>query len=107
MSLISGSYSRLLCPDGAALLRDDMVENEDAVVVRGVAGVEGVVRKRAVGLIALLTTPDRERRFREAVLHSVRLKADMTSISFLSHQTTSMQSLARRDCRTGRACGGV
>jgi len=49
-----------------------MVENEDAVVVRGVAGVEGVVRKRAVGLIALLTTPDRERRFREAVLHSVR-----------------------------------
>jgi hypothetical protein len=34
MSLISGSYSRLLWTGGAALFRDDMVEKAVAVVVR-------------------------------------------------------------------------
>jgi len=34
MSLISGSYSRLLLTGGAALLRDDMVEKAAAVAVR-------------------------------------------------------------------------
>jgi hypothetical protein len=34
MSLISGSYSRLLWTGGAELLRDDMVENAAAFAVR-------------------------------------------------------------------------
>jgi hypothetical protein len=65
-----------------------MVEKEDAATVRGVVGfeVEGAVR-RAMGLTALLMTPDRERRFREAVLHRLRLKADILQLAF---------------CRTGR-----
>lgn len=62
---------------GAALLRLVMVENEEATAVRRARGLDGVVR-RAIGRIALLMTPDRERRFREAVLHRERLKADMT-----------------------------
>ena len=53
-----------------------MVEKDDAVAVREVIGVEGAVR-RAIGLIALDTMLDRDRRFREAVLHRLRLKADM------------------------------
>jgi hypothetical protein len=36
MSLISGSYSRLLLTGGALLLRDDMVEKAAAVEVRDV-----------------------------------------------------------------------
>ena len=53
-----------------------MVEKDDAAAVRDVIGFEGAVR-RAIGLIALVTTLDRDRRFREAVLHRLRLKADM------------------------------
>jgi len=48
-----------------------MVEKDDAVAVREVIGVEGAVR-RAIGLMALDTTLDRDRRFREAVLHRLR-----------------------------------
>jgi hypothetical protein len=76
MSLISGSYSRLLWTGGAALLSADMVENFAAIAVREVKGVDGVVR-RAIGLAALLKTLDRWRRFREAVLHRLRLKDDI------------------------------
>jgi hypothetical protein len=76
MSLISGSYSRLLSVCGTELLRDAMVEKDDATAVRDVIGFEGAVR-RAIGLIALVTMLDRDRRFREAVLHRLRLKADM------------------------------
>jgi hypothetical protein len=76
MSLISGSYSRLLSVCGTELLRAVMVEKDDAAAVREVIGFEGAVR-RAIGLIALVTTLDRDRRFREAVLHRLRLKADM------------------------------
>ena len=53
-----------------------MVEKDDAATVRGEMGVEGQVR-RAIGLRALVTTLERDRRFREAVLHRLRLKADM------------------------------
>jgi hypothetical protein len=65
-----------------------MVEKEDAATVRGVVEFEvaGAVR-RAMGLMALLMTADRERRFREAVLHRLRLKADILQLAF---------------CRTGR-----
>jgi phosphate uptake regulator len=58
MSLISGSYSRLLWTGGAALLRDDMVEKAVAVVVRKVTEFDWEVR-RAIGLTALLRTLDR------------------------------------------------
>jgi hypothetical protein len=76
MSLISGSYSRLLWTGGAALWSADMVENAFAEVVRKAKGVDWAVR-RAIGLAALLKTLDRWRRFREAVLHRLRLKDDM------------------------------
>ena len=76
MSLISGSYSRLLSVWGMELLRDAMVEKDDAAVVREVTGF-GRAACRAIGLIALVMTEDRDRRFREAVLHRLRLKADM------------------------------
>lgn len=77
MSLISGSYSRLAWTGGAALLSAAMVEKEDVGVIREVRIEQGAAARAAIGLIALLTTPDRERRFREAVLHKVRLKADI------------------------------
>jgi len=80
MSLISGSNSRLLATGGAALLRADMVEKEAAVAVRGVLRFVCALR-RAIGLIALLTTPDRCRRVRDAVLHRLRLKADILQLA--------------------------
>lgn len=76
MSLISGSYSRLLWTGGAALLRDDMVENAAAVLVLVATKLDWGAR-RAIGLTALETTLDRWRRFREAVLHRLRLKDDI------------------------------
>lgn len=82
MSLISGSYSRLLGTGGAALLRADMVEKEAAVVVRAAKGLEGAVRRRVNGRTALAMGPDRWRRFREAVQHRLRLKADMLQLAF-------------------------
>jgi hypothetical protein len=81
MSLISGSYSRLLNVWGMApLLREVMVEKEDVVPVREVMGLEEAVR-RAIGVAALVMTPDRDRRFREAVLHRLRLKADILQLA--------------------------
>jgi hypothetical protein len=58
-----------------------MVEKEEAAGVRKVIGFEVAVR-RAIGVIALLMTPDRDRRFREAVLHRLRLKADILQLAF-------------------------
>lgn len=55
-----------------------MVENDDAAVALEVAEIEGQAR-RAIGLVvALATMLARDRRFREAVLQRLRLKADMT-----------------------------
>lgn len=80
MSLISGSYSRLLATGGAALLRDDMVEKGAATAVLVVIGVEAVAR-RAIGLSALQLTAERCRREREAALHRLRLMADMIELA--------------------------
>jgi hypothetical protein len=83
MSLISGSYSRLLNFWGMApLLREVMVEKDDAAAVRGVMGFEEALR-RAIGVMALLMTPVRDRRFREAVLHRLRLKTDIIQLAFV------------------------
>jgi hypothetical protein len=60
----------------APLLREVMVEKEDVVPVREVTGLDEAVR-RAIGVAALVMTPDRDRRFREAVLHRLRLKTDI------------------------------
>ena len=57
-------------------MRDDMVEKAAAVAVREMIGFDWGVR-RAIGLTALLRTLDRWRRFREAVLHRLRLKDDI------------------------------
>lgn len=63
---------------GAALLREDIVEKEAAVAVRGaIRSVEGA--RRAIGLTALVMTLDLWRRDREAVLHRLRLKADIVN----------------------------
>lgn len=80
MSLISGSYSR--GPEGvaAALLRDDMVEKEAAAAVRGIIG-EGAAVRRAIGLTTLQLMADRCRSVREAVLHRLRLKADILKLA--------------------------
>jgi hypothetical protein len=80
MSLISGSNSRLLATGGAALLSDDMVEKGAATAVRVVIGVVEAVR-RAIGRTALQLTPARCRRVREAVLHKLRLKADILKLA--------------------------
>jgi hypothetical protein len=80
MSLISGSYSRLPLTGGAALLREVMVEKELAVAARGAIEAVGAAR-RAIGLIARLRTVDRWRSVRDAVLHRLRLKADMVSFA--------------------------
>lgn len=54
-----------------------MVEKDDAATALGVAETEGQAR-RAIGLVvALVTMLTRDRRFREAVLQRLRLKADM------------------------------
>lgn len=100
MSLISGSYSRLLWTGGAALLRLDMVEKEAVAAVRGTIGVEGAVR-RAIGLSARLMTPDRWRRFREAVAHRLRLKADMVKLASAVPDDLNA-ALEKRECRTTR-----
>lgn len=76
MSLISGSYSRLLSVCGMELLRAAMVENDGAATLGEVKGVE-VVARRAIGLVALARIEDRERRLRDAVLHRLRLRADI------------------------------
>ena len=57
-------------------MREVMVENEEAATRRAVAGVEDAAR-RAIGLTALLERADRCRRDRDAVLHRLRLKADI------------------------------
>ena len=80
MSLISGSYSRLPLTGGAALLREVMVEKELAVAARGAIEAVGAAR-RAIGLTARLSTVDRWRSVRDAVLHRLRLKADMVSFA--------------------------
>lgn len=80
MSLISGSYSRLLGAGGAALLREDMVEKGAAAAVRVVIGVEDAALI-AIGLTALQLTPDRCRRDRDAALHRLRLKADILKLA--------------------------
>lgn len=59
MSVISGSYSRLLDTGGtAALLRDVMVEKEAEAAARATIGVEEVAL-RAIGLMALQLRVDR------------------------------------------------
>lgn len=70
----------MLATIGALLLSADMVEKDVAATVRDVIGVEIAVRS-AIGLMDLLMTPERERRFREAVLHNVRLKADILQLA--------------------------
>lgn len=60
-----------------ALLRGVMVEKGDADAALEVAEMVGNAR-RAIGLVALVTTLARDRMVREAVLHRLRLKADMT-----------------------------
>jgi hypothetical protein len=57
-----------------------MVEKELAVAARGTIEVVGTAR-RAIGLTARLMTLDRWRSVREAVLHRLRLKADMVSLA--------------------------
>jgi hypothetical protein len=76
MSLISGSYSRLLGTGGALLLRADMVEKEAETAAREVVGTEEALR-REIGLIALQVRVDRCRSVREAALQRLRLMADM------------------------------
>lgn len=61
-------------------MREVMVEKELAAAARGAIEVVGAAR-RAIGLIARLMTLDRWRRVREAVLHRLRLKADMVSLA--------------------------
>jgi hypothetical protein len=101
MSLISGSYSRLLSVCGIApLLRDVMVEKEEAAGVRDTRGLEEAVR-RAIGVMALVMTLDRDRRFREAVLHRLRLKADILQLAYGVPDDLNT-ALERRDCRTTR-----
>ena len=80
MSLISGSYSRLLGTGGALLLRADMVEKGATTAVREVIGVDEAVR-RAIGLIVLQVRVDRCRSVREAALHRLRLMADMIKLA--------------------------
>jgi hypothetical protein len=58
-----------------------MVEKEEAAEVREVRGLEEAVRS-ATGVTALVMTPDRDRRFREAVLHRLRLKADILQLAY-------------------------
>jgi hypothetical protein len=80
MSLISGSYSRLLGTGGALLLRADMVEKGAATAAREVIGIYEVVR-RAIGLIVLQVRVDRCRSVREAALQRLRLMADMIKLA--------------------------
>lgn len=77
MSLISGSYSRL-AETGVAtpLLRADMVEKDAAEAVRDARGEEAAAR-RAIGLAVLQEKAVLVRSEREAVLHRLRLKADI------------------------------
>jgi len=58
------------------LLRAAMVEKVGAATLREAKGIEGVAR-RAIGLVALARMDDCERRFRDAVLQRLRLKADI------------------------------
>lgn len=53
-----------------------MVEKEEAATRRGLEGDDDAGR-RAIGLTARHERADRWRRDREAVLHRLRLKADM------------------------------
>lgn len=80
MSLISGSYSRVLGTMGTLLLREVMVEKGAAAALLVAMGLVGVVR-RAMGRTALPMTLDRWRRVLEAVLHRLRLKADMVRLA--------------------------
>jgi hypothetical protein len=57
-----------------------MVEKELAVTAREAIEFVGVAR-RAIGLTARLMTLERWRSVREAVLHRLRLKADMVSLA--------------------------
>jgi hypothetical protein len=101
MSLISGSYSRLLNVWGMApLLREVMVEKEEAAIVREILGFDEAVW-RAIGVTALLITPDRDRRFREAVLHKMRLKADILQLAYVEPDDLNA-ALTRRESRTAR-----
>lgn len=61
-------------------MREAMVEKELAVAARGAIEAVGAAR-RAIGLIARLRTVDRWRSVRDAVLHRLRLKADMVSLA--------------------------
>lgn len=61
-------------------MRDDMVEKVAAAAVRAVIGVVAAAR-RAIGLTALQLRADRCRREREAVLHRLRLKADILKLA--------------------------
>jgi hypothetical protein len=75
-----------------------MVEKEDTATLREAMGFEGAIRK-AMGLMALFTRPDRERRFREAVLHRLRLKADILRLAFVLPDDLNAV-LEKRDSRT-------
>jgi hypothetical protein len=57
-----------------------MVEKEAAAAVRAVIRL-GAAARRAIGLTALQVRPDRCRREREAVLHRLRLKADILKLA--------------------------
>lgn len=81
-------------------MRDGMVEKRAGAAVREVIGLEAAVR-RAIGLTALLMTPDRWRRFREAVLHRLRLKADIIKLASPVPDNLNA-ALEKRDCRTTR-----
>lgn len=58
MSLISGSYSRVLATAGALLLRAAIVEKDEAAAVREEMGLARDAW-RAIGLIALVRTVER------------------------------------------------
>jgi hypothetical protein len=75
-----------------------MVEKDDTAAVRGVMGFEKALR-RAIGVMALVMTPDRDRRFREAVLHRLRLKTDILQLASVVPGDLNV-TLERRDSRT-------
>jgi hypothetical protein len=76
------------------------VEKEEAVTARAEIGVEGVAR-RAIGLTALLMTEERWRRARDAVVHRLRLKADIVKLASAGRRQPQCSS-ERREGRTGR-----
>jgi hypothetical protein len=61
-------------------LRADIVEKGAAIAVREAIGVDEAVR-RAIGLIVLQVRVARCRSVREAVLHRLRLMADMIKLA--------------------------